>query len=71
MKNLSKKHFKALRLALVIVMFIVSSNINALVPPPALPYKPKTSVPLDGGLAILLAGAAAFGVRKLRKNKVD
>ncbi len=25
------------------------------------------SVPLDGGLAILLAGAAAFGVKKLRK----
>ena len=26
------------------------------------------SVPLDGGLSILLLGAAAFGVKKLRKN---
>ena len=28
-----------------------------------------TSIPLDGGLGILLLGAAAFGVRKLRRNK--
>ncbi|MDP5158263.1 MAG: hypothetical protein NWQ07_06765 [Flaviramulus sp.] len=28
-----------------------------------------TSVPLDGGLGILLLGAAAFGVKKLRDNK--
>lgn len=29
----------------------------------------NTSVPLDGGLSILLIGAAAFGVKKLRGNK--
>jgi uncharacterized membrane protein len=27
------------------------------------------AVPLDGGLGILLLGAAAFGVKKLRENK--
>lgn len=27
------------------------------------------SVPLDGGLGILLLGAAAFGVKRLRENK--
>ncbi|MCB4798124.1 PID-CTERM protein-sorting domain-containing protein [Neotamlana laminarinivorans] len=27
------------------------------------------SVPLDGGLGILVLGAAAFGVKKLRDNK--
>lgn len=27
------------------------------------------SVPLDGGLGILLVGAAAFGVKKLREGK--
>ncbi|SFZ90500.1 hypothetical protein SAMN05428642_101972 [Flaviramulus basaltis] len=27
------------------------------------------SIPLDGGLSILLLGAAAFGVKKLRENK--
>lgn len=27
------------------------------------------AVPLDGGLGILLVGAAAFGVKKLRGNK--
>lgn len=26
------------------------------------------SIPLDGGLSILLAGAAVFGIRKLRKK---
>lgn len=30
---------------------------------------PKKSIPLDGGLGFLVLGAAAFGVRKLRKNK--
>lgn len=29
------------------------------------------SIPLDGGLAILLIGAAAFGVKKLRDNKKE
>ena len=29
------------------------------------------SVPLDGGLSILVLGAAAFGVRKLRGNNND
>lgn len=27
------------------------------------------SIPLDGGLSILLVGAAAFGIKKLRDNK--
>ncbi|MDO7172975.1 PID-CTERM protein-sorting domain-containing protein [Mariniflexile sp. AS56] len=27
------------------------------------------SIPLDGGLAILLVGAAAFGIKKLRKTQ--
>ena len=31
----------------------------------------NTSVPLDGGLSVLLLGAAAFGVKKLRGNKKD
>ncbi len=31
--------------------------------------KNNSSVPLDGGLSILLLGAAAFGVKKLRENK--
>lgn len=29
------------------------------------------AIPLDGGLAILLLGAAAFGIKKLRGNKSD
>jgi TPP-dependent indolepyruvate ferredoxin oxidoreductase alpha subunit len=30
--------------------------------------KPKKSIPLDGGLGILVLGAAAFGARKLRNK---
>jgi hypothetical protein len=30
-----------------------------------------TSIPLDGGLGILVLGAAAFGIKKLRGNKED
>ena len=29
----------------------------------------STSIPLDGGLGILLLGAAAFGIKKLRDNR--
>jgi hypothetical protein len=29
------------------------------------------SIPLDGGLGILILGAAAFGIKKLRGNKED
>lgn len=31
----------------------------------------STSIPLDGGLGILVLGAAAFGIRKLRNNRND
>lgn len=33
------------------------------------PNDRSNSVPLDGGLGILLLGAAAFGVKKLRQKK--
>lgn len=32
------------------------------------PVKKDKSIPLDGGLSILLLGAAAFGVKKLRQK---
>ena len=34
--------------------------------PPTLPTDP--GIPVDGGLSILLAAGAAYGVRKLRRN---
>ncbi|KAB1067348.1 hypothetical protein F6U93_11225 [Tamlana haliotis] len=33
--------------------------------------EPGDNIPLDGGLSLLALGAAAFGVRKLRKEKHD
>mgnify|MGYP000250586093 CR=1 FL=1 len=33
--------------------------------------KHTDSIPLDGGLGILVLGAAAFGIKKLRGNKED
>ena len=35
------------------------------------PNDKPDSIPLDGGLSVLLLGAAAFGVKKLRENKND
>lgn len=32
---------------------------------------PTPDIPLDGGLSLLALGAAAFGIRKLRKEKND
>ncbi|MDO6759869.1 hypothetical protein Q4566_06620 [Tamlana sp. 2_MG-2023] len=39
--------------------------------PPDETPTPGDDIPLDGGLSFLVLGAAAFGIRKLRKEKND
>ena len=52
-----------------------SSDPGTLTPgggaPPTEVKDEPDAIPLDGGLAILLLGAAAFGIKKLRGNKSD
>ena len=69
-----KKYFKFL---VLISIFLASSTIFAQRPcppgqrpnpggnPPCIPVGPPT--PIDGGLVILLAAGAAYGIKKLRE----
>ncbi|MDO7170807.1 PID-CTERM protein-sorting domain-containing protein [Mariniflexile sp. AS56] len=57
---------------LVIFMMTCTSGLFALSSPdvpPDPPLEDGDSIPLDGGLAVLLVGASAFGIKKLRDQK--
>ncbi|MDO7171990.1 PID-CTERM protein-sorting domain-containing protein [Mariniflexile sp. AS56] len=78
MKNSKNTLIKTLKVMVVIIAFICTTNIQAqgIAGPPNLGGQSDNnvqdnpdSIPLDGGLAILLAGAAAFGIKKLRNKK--
>lgn len=51
--------------------FSIALRAEGPPPPPGLPIPPEDSIPLDGGLAILAVGAAAFGIKKLRDSKTN
>ncbi|KAA5827601.1 hypothetical protein FPF71_01800 [Algibacter amylolyticus] len=80
MKNTRNTFSKTVsRIIIVFALVCFSNNLNAQFGPGGGPGSgpggPPTDtvdngdVPLDGGLAILLLGAAAFGIKKLRDNK--
>jgi hypothetical protein len=67
MKKTRNPFFKTICSLVIIFAFTCTMNISAQVDPPATDV--ADTIPLDGGLAILLIGAAAFGIKKLRDNK--
>lgn len=78
MKNSKNKIFKAVSTMLVVFAFVCTANLNAQGIPPGgetntLDNHQNQGVPLDGGMAAVIIGAAAFGIKKLRdhnKNNV-
>ncbi|MBC6609318.1 hypothetical protein H8B15_00170 [Hymenobacter sp. BT507] len=42
---------------------------DILLPVPVQDCPPPTHAPIDGGASVLLAGGAAYMVRRIRKNK--
>ncbi|MEP3838908.1 MAG: hypothetical protein ABJM36_14745 [Algibacter sp.] len=83
MKNTRNTFSKTISSMIIVFAIICTSNLNAQIPgggpgggglggAPALPptdtVDHNKGVPLDGGLAILIIGAAAFGIKKLRDN---
>jgi len=74
MKTKSNNFMKTLISIVIIFAIVCSTGLNAQ-GPPAPPTDDTDNngdtIPIDGGLAILLAGAAAFGIKKLRGKKTD
>ena len=68
-----KSMFKNKKVLIVVFALVLTTTIHAnngrYYSPPPPPGLPVDSVPIDGGLVILLAGATAFGVKKLRDKK--
>jgi hypothetical protein len=78
MKNNRNIFVKTLCTLAIIFAITCTTSLSAQVPtqgPPELTLDDDTgsgdSIPLDGGLAILLVGAAAFGIKKLRGAKKE
>jgi ribose/xylose/arabinose/galactoside ABC-type transport system permease subunit len=74
MKIKNNMFIKTLSTMVIILAITCTTNLNAQGtpgggPPPLDDTDVTDSIPLDGGLTILLVGAAAFGIKKLRDKK--
>lgn len=58
---MKKTFIKALPILVVIVMFAL----------PLLAQKSNPNVPIDGGLSLLLAAGAGYGIKKIYKKKKE
>ena len=58
---MKKTFFKALPLMVAIVMFAL----------PLLAQKSNPNVPIDGGLSLLLAAGAGYGIKKIYNKKKE
>ena len=69
MKN-NSKNIKAIifTIALVVLPFAVQV-VSAQVGPPPIPVTPPTGVPIDGGIALLLAGLGGYAYKKFKGEK--
>ncbi len=70
MKNSNKNYMKTMKATLLVFAFVCTTSLMAQGPGDFDDnvYDDNTGVPLDGGLAVLIIGAAAFGIKKLRDN---
>lgn len=75
MKKNKKSLFRPLSTIATIVAMVLVTSLNAQAPGPPTPGDDggtdndtgsNDSIPLDGGLGILVLGAAAFGIKKLK-----
>lgn len=72
MKNLIHKFSKMNKIYILVLTLTSTVSLFAQT---ALPgsgdnnVQDVNGIPLDGGLSLLVAGAAAYGIKKLRENK--
>ena len=61
-----KSIYKIVQLFVVILALTSATSVSAQ---PSFDDDVEDGIPLDGGLSLLIAGAAAYGIKKLSKNK--
>jgi hypothetical protein len=60
---------KIILISSVFAILVISAGSLFAQGPPLPPAPPSTAVPIDGGLSIIIAGCAAYGAKKIYKNK--
>jgi hypothetical protein len=65
-----KKSLKTLKATILVFAFVCTTSLMAQGPGgfDDNVEDNNSGVPLDGGIAVLIIGAAAFGIKKLRDN---
>ena len=69
-----KNSIKNLKAIIAVFAFVCTTSVMAQGPSGPGSFDDNvndnnSSVPIDGGLAVVILGAAAFGIKKLRDNK--
>ena len=70
MKNKSIRKNTNLNKVALLIMMVVSLQ-TAMAQDPGDPSADDPAAPLDGGITLLLAAGAAYGARRLNKNKEE
>gem|GEM_PF-1573975 len=55
----------------IAVLLMATTNVQAQGPDTFDEPTPAQDVPIDGGVSLLLAGTAAYGIKKLRRKKAS
>jgi hypothetical protein len=70
MKNKSIRKNTNLNKVALLIMMVVSLQ-TAMAQDPGDPSADDPAAPLDGGISLLLAAGAAYGARRLKRNKEE
>tara|TARA_B100000809_G_C15072302_1_gene506542 strand:- start:711 stop:929 length:219 start_codon:yes stop_codon:yes gene_type:complete len=68
MKNSYKSFYKTFKSLIIILTLLFAVSVHAQ-PGGDASDDVRDAVPIDGGLSLLVAGAAAYGIKKLRDTK--
>ena len=68
MKNRNQTLYKSFQIVVLTLALTFTAGVNAQ---PSFDDDVEDGIPLDGGLSLLVAGAAAYGIKKLRGKKEE
>ena len=71
MKNLNKTFFKTLKAFVIILTLACTANLSAQPGFDDDVDDDGIAAPIDGGISILIAAGALYGIKRIRDNKND